>query len=147
MEPQIEQIIALNMVGDPDYLRMKYPVAIAFVVALSPLKIAWFALPDTQLARAEHRGGPRDFKYTNVNLTWDKEWIKHNWWKSKKKRPTVSQIMEAWKMDDARKEWVLPVAIPQPAPDEIKAKDKFKVTMKWVQDTLIPACVDAGCVH
>ena len=100
MEPQIEQIIALNMVGDPDYLRMKYPVAIAFVVALSPLKIAWFALPDTQLARAEHRGGPRDFKYTNVNLTWDKEWIKHNWWKSKKKRPTVSQIMEAWKMDD-----------------------------------------------
>jgi hypothetical protein len=122
-------------------------VGIVFIVAISPLKVAWFALPDSQLARAATRSQPRDFKYTNVNLTWQKEWKQHNWWKDKKNRPTVSQIMEAWQTDDARKEWILPVAVPQPAPDDVKAKDSFKVTTDWVKETLIPACIHAGCVN
>ena len=139
---------------DPQYMHMKYPVGLAMVLKDDPVteegqfRVAWFALPPTQLAAPERRSGtPRAFKETNVNLTFQKVWIKHNWWTDKRKRPSIEQIMNEWYTSLAMADWLLPVSLPQPTADDVKAKDQFKITMEFVHNTLIPACENAKCVH
>ena len=152
--PEPDTVVLFNMYMDPQYMHMKYPVGLAMVLKDDPVteegqfRVAWFALPPTQLAAPERRSGtPRAFKETNVNLTFQKVWIKHNWWTDKRKRPSIEQIMNEWYTSLAMADWLLPVSLPQPTADDVKAKDQFKITMEFVHNTLIPACENAKCVH
>ena len=147
LEPQLEQVVAFNMADDPQFYVFKYPVGFAFVTSCDPFKVGWFTLPETQLAPPVRRGAPRGFKIQNKFLTLEKEWLKHDWWKDKRNKPSIQHIMEAWLIQAASKVWLLPLRIPQPAPEEVKEKDKFKLPMAWVLSTLIPACEAANCLH
>ena len=55
--------------------------------------------------------------------------------------------MDEWHTTDACKSWLLPLSLPQRAPDDIKAKDKFKLPMSWVESKLIPLCEEHNCKH
>ena len=140
------------MASDVQFAHMKYPVGIAFVLEVHDstfFQVAWFVLPVTQHSAAERRGAPKDFKYTNKFLTWEKEWIDHNWWRpaNKKDKPSKDQIMKAWHKDKAHRDWILPIQVPQPEPDDVIAKDKLRLEMKWITKELLPLCISCDCMN
>ena len=71
----------------------------------------------------------------------------HNWWPKSKGKPSIDDIMKHWSEQDASSDWLLPVQIPQPEADKVKAADQFKIDMRFVKETLLPACKQVGCVH
>ena len=56
----------------------------------------------------------------------------------------LSQLFKS----DGCKTWILPVDVPQPDdPHKVRMSDKLKIPMEFVQNTLIPECKKANCVH
>jgi hypothetical protein len=147
LDPKLNTVVAFNMADDPQYKHMKYPFGIGFVTSVEPFTVGWFTLSDSQLTPSVRGGGPRGLKQVNKYLSVDKEWKKHNWWTNKKDRPSREQIMDAWYCSQACMVWLIPLAIPQTAPEDVIAKDKFKMPMEWVTSVLIPACTVAKCIH
>ena len=146
VEPVLESVLAFNMKDDPEYAEFAYPVALVFVRQVQPFEVAWFHLPETQLARRV--GTTRKFKASNKFLTFHKFWSKANWWKGKKgERPTEEQIMDHWYTTTAHRNWIIPVDIPQPEATKVKQTDTFRLSMEFVTGTLIPACEAAHCVQ
>jgi len=79
--------------------------------------------------------------------------MEHRTWKDanlwgRKKRPTEDKIMNNWHRDNAHKYWLLQVTIPQQS-DARKHRmaDAFRLPMAFVTTTVIPACLEASCLH
>jgi hypothetical protein len=84
--------------------------------------------------------------------------MEHRTWKDanlwgRKKRPTEDKIMNNWHRDNAECTQVLAIAghkltIPQQS-DARKHRmaDGFRLPMAFVTTTVIPACLEASCLH
>jgi hypothetical protein len=149
---QLDTVVALNMANDPEYLWLKYPIALVYICSLDPLKGYWFHLRETQFAPSLSRTRPREFKTSNKFLTFQKYWTNQNWWtelkkKTKVDKPTEEQVLSHWYKDNVHVNWILPVPIPQPAAHKVRMTDSFRINMDYVIATLIPACVHACCMH
>ena len=147
VEPKMDTVIALNMVGDPEYTQLKWPVGLAYVCSIAPFKVSWFVLPQSQFTArvGRERSG---FKTSNKFLTFKKYWKDPNWFKTLKgKKPTEQQIIDQWYSSDAHKNWIMQVDVPQDDARKIRMADDFKLPMSFVTETLIPACERAECVQ
>jgi hypothetical protein len=105
-------------------------------------------LPGEQLASPTRHRGPSDFRSDLKFLTFHKYWKNPNWWKKKTKKPPEDLIIENWHKSRAHKNWILPVTVPQNA-DARKHRlaDTFRIRSDFLKQTLVPACLAAGCVH
>ena len=149
VEPKLNTIVALNMVGDPEYIDFKYPVGIAFVVNVEPFHVCWYSLPPSQLQAKQGREKARPFKNSNKFLTFQKFFKDPQLFKSRRKDGlTEKEIMDNWYMSEAHRNWILDVDVPQPADvTKVRRSDRFQLEMSFVEKTLIPACEAASCVH
>jgi len=56
--------------------------------------------------------------------------------------------MQNWHRDNAHKNWLLQVTIPQQSDArKYRMADSFRLPMAFVTTTLIPACLEACCLH
>jgi hypothetical protein len=150
VELELDKVYMLNMVNDAEYEMLKYPCALVYVCNLEPLLAYWFHIPESQLTdpvSRRSRNTPRPFRADLKNVTFHKYWNKANWWTSKTK-PPEELILQNWYKYKIHKNWVMPLPIPQPTdPRKIRMADTFRLPMGYVTDTLIPACLAAGCEH
>ena len=149
VEPKLNSVIALNMRGDPEFLKFKYPVALVYVCSVDPFKVYWFVLPSSQLtSQPASRNKAKPFKTSNKNLTFQKFFKNPNAFKNMRVKPTEAQIVQEWYVSTADRNWIMPIDVPQPAdPLQVRMRDQFKVPMEYVIQTLIPACEHASCIH
>ena len=153
VKPPVDKVIALNMVNDPEYLHFKYPFALVYVRSAKPFTVFWFVVPDDQLVAKARNGQARDFKMKSGTkekkfLTLQKFWSESNWWKGKAgTRPTEDAIMKYWYSSTAHTNWILPIDIPQSDAQKVKMTDSFRMEISFLQNSLIPVCKAASCVH
>ena len=155
LEPELGKVIALNMVNDEEYANFEHPVGFAYVYSTTPFEVCWYQCSEDQL-QGKARGKPhRAFRHSNgaksalKMLTISKYWENPDWFRPGKRgsKPTQEQILANWHRSKAHRNWIMPVTVPQPASDRVLMNDTLKLDMKWVRDTLIPACEEAGCIQ
>ena len=146
-DPTVDTIVLLNMKDDPEYLHMQYPIGIAYVISSNPFQVLWYQLSRSQFRSPSRRHGPAGFRTELKFLTFQKCWNDANLW-ARHKKPTEDEIMQNWHRDNAHKNWLLQVTIPQESDArKYRMADSFRLPMAFVTTTLIPACLEACCLH
>ena len=91
----------------------------------------------------------RPWKTTNKFLTFERYYTDPNWFKAKKKSPpTEADILAQWYESAADRNWILPIDVPQhDDPLKVRMSDRFRISMDFAVNELIPALEAAHCFH
>ena len=143
------------MADDPEYADFEHPVGFAYVCSTDPFEVYWYQCKEDQLQGKARGKSERAFRHSSgaksalKTLTISKYWNNPDWFKTAKKgaRPTEDQILANWHRSGAHRNWIMPVTVPQPASNRVRMNDTLKLDMKWVRDTLIPVCEEAGYIQ